>query len=189
MVQRCTNPKRSCYERYGGKGVRVCERWLRSVADFVADVGPRPSPKHTVDRIDNDGNYEPGNVRWATVWEQNNNRCSNKRVELNGRTMTIAEWAREIGVSPFTLSARLNRSKLSPNEALSAGTIVRDRRGERNNRAKLSDSDVRQIRALYGAGGVLQHELAARFGVTQSTIGSIVTGETWKHIANTEARP
>lgn len=75
MIQRCTNPNNAKYSYYGGRGIKVCARWLASFADFLADVGERPSPKLTLDRFpNNDGNYEPGNVRWATWSEQMRNR-------------------------------------------------------------------------------------------------------------------
>lgn len=73
MIQRCTNPKAENYARYGGRGVTVCERW-HDFTNFLADMGPKPSPKHTIDRIDNEKGYEPGNCRWATVTEQNRNQ-------------------------------------------------------------------------------------------------------------------
>lgn len=80
MNQRCGNPKAGNYERYGGRGIRVCERWKSSYADFLADVGRRPSPRHSLDRYpDNDGNYEPGNVRWATGKEQQANRRNSRK--------------------------------------------------------------------------------------------------------------
>jgi hypothetical protein len=78
MHSRCENPKEAGYKNYGGRGITVCERW-RSFENFYADVGDRPSPKHSIDRINNDGNYEPGNVRWATRTEQNRNRRPAKR--------------------------------------------------------------------------------------------------------------
>jgi hypothetical protein len=74
MKERCYNPRRKDYVNYGGRGITVCERWRDSFAAFYEDVGPRPSPNLSIDRIDNDGNYEPGNVRWATRSEQNKNR-------------------------------------------------------------------------------------------------------------------
>lgn len=81
MKQRCSNPRNDNYEYYGGRGVTVCDHWQRNYAAFRFWVGPRPSPKHSIDRIDPDGHYAPGNVRWATVSEQRNNRRDSTRRE------------------------------------------------------------------------------------------------------------
>lgn len=79
---RCENPKNSRFRRYGGRGITVCKRWIKSFANFLKDMGERPSPKHSIDRMDNDGHYKPSNCRWATAKEQANNRSTNsvKRV-------------------------------------------------------------------------------------------------------------
>lgn len=74
MIQRCENPNVKGYKNYGARGIKVCERWRRNYADFLSDMGRRPSRRHSIDRIENDGDYEPGNCRWATRFLQNTNR-------------------------------------------------------------------------------------------------------------------
>ena len=107
IIQRCTNSKAPNFKNYGAKGVTVCQSW-RDFASFYADMGPRPSRKHTIDRIDNAKGYEPSNCRWATRIEQNNHTSRNVHVTYDGRTQTVAQWARELGVAYHTLRNRLN---------------------------------------------------------------------------------
>jgi hypothetical protein len=109
MVQRCTNPRRRGYEHYGGRGIRVCDRWRNSFAMFLADMGPRPSAKHSIDRVDNDGHYEPGNVRWATRAVQARNTVRSRLLTLGERTMCLTDWARELGLGATSLAERLER--------------------------------------------------------------------------------
>lgn len=106
MRARCENPKSMYYANYGGRGIAVCERW-QAFEHFFADMGPRPSPKHSIDRINNDLGYEPGNVRWATRTEQNRNRRDIVPIEHNGRSMLMVDWAREAGIRHQTLKSRL----------------------------------------------------------------------------------
>lgn len=89
MVQRCTNPNAPHWERYGGRGIKCCARWL-VFANFYEDMGPRPSDKHSIDRIDNDGHYEPSNCRWATKSEQNQN--SGKKTGMTSRYVGVS-WS------------------------------------------------------------------------------------------------
>jgi hypothetical protein len=110
LKNRCFNPACKDYARYAGTGITVCAKWRDSFEEFFADVGRRPSPKHSIDRFPNPaGNYEPGNVRWATAREQAQNRRDNKCVTYDGRTMVIAEWARLLGCSGATLDKRIAR--------------------------------------------------------------------------------
>ncbi len=98
IKQRCTDPKVESYPRYGGRGIKMCERWNLSFEDFLEDVGPRPSPQHSIDRYPNkDGDYEPGNVRWATKTEQQNNMSSNRIVVYRDHEMTLTEAWRLAG--------------------------------------------------------------------------------------------
>ena len=102
MRARCNNPTSDRYPFYGARGIRVCKRW-DSFKSFMEDMGPRPSKAHSIDRIDNNGHYEPGNCRWATKKEQARNRRSSKFLEHGGVSKTAAEWAELAGVSQSTL--------------------------------------------------------------------------------------
>lgn len=107
MLQRCERPESPDFSRYGGRGISVCERW-HSFAAFLADMGAKPEGM-SIDRIDNDGNYEPGNCRWATKKEQGRNRRTNRKVTFNGETLTPAEWAERLGMSREVMHQRLKR--------------------------------------------------------------------------------
>lgn len=109
MVRRCTDPSRSYWPNYGGRGIKLYEPWLK-FENFLADMGLRPSLKHTIDRHpDNNGNYEPGNVRWATYTEQGRNRRTNKFLTYDGKTACISEWAEITGLSKTVIRERLLR--------------------------------------------------------------------------------
>lgn len=124
MKQRCSNPSNDRFKDYGGRGIKVCERW-KSFDSFLSDMGPRPVGT-TLDRWpDINGNYEPGNCRWATPKEQQNNTRNNLRLTLNGVTHNLTEWAKELAVNPHTLRCRIYRGW--PVE-LVLGNSVRPRR-------------------------------------------------------------
>jgi hypothetical protein len=109
LIARCTNPNNSRYARYGGRGIVVCERWAADFVNFLADMGRRPSPAHSIDRIDNDCGYGPDNCRWATRKEQCRNRSSSRFLEFRGEAKTSAEWAEDLGIGQSTLHFRLKQ--------------------------------------------------------------------------------
>lgn len=118
MRQRCYNPSAFGYSRYGGRGIKVCERW-QSFENFFDDMSPRPSPQHSLDRIDNDGDYCPENCRWATNKQQSRNMKTNVLLTVNDKTLCVTEWAELTGISRKTIYERLNRG-WSADRAVSA---------------------------------------------------------------------
>lgn len=108
MMDRCSNPSSKGYPRYGGRGISVCPRW-HSVDNFISDNEPLWSDGLTLDRENNDGNYEPSNCRWVTRKVQQNNRSSNNVLSFNGRSMTASQWAESLGISRNCLYARLKK--------------------------------------------------------------------------------
>lgn len=117
MIQRCHNPKNPKYKHYGARGITVCAEWRAECGfdGFFAHVGPKPTPKHSIERIKNDRGYEPGNVRWATQSEQMSNTRRTRLITANGRTQTLAEWERETGIQD--LAYRLEKGD-TPEEAV-----------------------------------------------------------------------
>lgn len=118
MIQRCTNPASQAYNDYGGRGIAVCDRWKGSFEAFYADMGPRPSPDHTLDRRNTDGNYEPGNCRWVTWDVQQNNRRNNVRVDHEDASETLSNVARRSGVTYQSLWVRVRKKGMSVEEAI-----------------------------------------------------------------------
>jgi hypothetical protein len=109
MKERCYYSRAECFENYGGRGIRVCDRWRNSFHAFYEDMGPRPSKMHSLDRIDNDGDYAPGNVRWATSATQASNRRGLRLLEFNGKKQTAAQWAPEVGLAQNAILGRIKR--------------------------------------------------------------------------------
>jgi len=105
MMRRCHTPTHKHFKNYGGRGITVCEQW-HNFENFLADMGKRVDGM-TLDRIDNSKGYSPDNCRWATMQTQQNNKRSNVNVSYNGKTQTIAAWARETGIPHYVISQRL----------------------------------------------------------------------------------
>ena len=122
MKSRCNNPKDKRYQRYGGRGIRICDRWMDSFSNFLSDMGQKPSSLHSIERLDGDKGYEPGNCVWATKFEQANNRSNNTRIEIDGRTQNINQWAKETGVNRTVILRRMKRG-ISGLELITKGVI------------------------------------------------------------------
>jgi hypothetical protein len=115
--KRCYVSSDPGFHNYGARGISMCPRWLEDFRSFYADMGARPSPKHSIERIDNNGNYDPYNCKWATRLEQNNNSRRNRFMEHNGKRQTVAQWSRDTGVPSRVIITKLNRG-ISPEEIL-----------------------------------------------------------------------
>jgi hypothetical protein len=107
MIERCYNKNHDKYANYGGRGIAVCARWRASFRDFLADMGQKPTPQHTIDRKDGNGNYEPNNCRWATKSEQRRNSRDNVYVEHNGKRVLLVDLTEQLGLSRDIVYGRL----------------------------------------------------------------------------------
>ncbi len=107
MKQRCLNPKNKKYSLYGGRGIKVCEKWLR-FEGFYEDMGERPKGRYSLERINGNGNYEPSNCKWATYSEQARNTTQNHYLTYDGKTLLIVEWAERLGWDPSVIRSRIN---------------------------------------------------------------------------------
>lgn len=107
MKRRCLNPKVVRFSHYGGRGILVCNKWLQ-FEGFLADMGIRPKGK-TIERLNNNGNYEPGNCAWGTIAEQSKNRSSTVLVTFKGKTLCLSDWAKKLRIKPNTLWYRARK--------------------------------------------------------------------------------
>jgi hypothetical protein len=126
MRQRCNNPKNPKYPNYGGRGIKICDRW-DDFRNYLNDMGERPSPKHSIDRIDNNGDYTPENCRWATNTQQTRNQRSNIKITLNGDSKCLSEWAEINNLSESCVRARIIRG-WNPSDAITKPLNIKFKR-------------------------------------------------------------
>lgn len=176
MMSRCYDPNSTSYKSYGAKGITVAEEW-HSFEQFVKDVGQKPSPEHSLDRIKGHLGYSKSNCRWATRKEQSRNTSKNKIIEYNGVSKTLIDWAEEYGMRADTLNRRLKKG-WSVEDALHKPLEEPGRKGEKNPKNKLSEQDVLDIfksKAKYD-------DIAKMYDVTESTVNSIKNRRTWAYL-------
>lgn len=133
MIERCTKPNHPHFKDYGGRGIRVHQAWIGDFSAFYAHVGPKPGEKYSLDRADNNGNYEPGNVRWATGSQQAKNKRSTHWIEIDGERKTVCEWAEAKGLHFTTICHRISRG-MTERDAVLAPPRLTGRRAGRNAR-------------------------------------------------------
>ena len=186
MRRRCMNPSDSGFRRYGGRGISICERW-ESFENFISDMGRKPSPSHSLDRINNAGNYEPSNCRWASQVVQGGNTRAVKVVETPNGKMSLRQAALLYKMNYSTVCGRINRSGWRVEDALTVKRGTNASRtpkpkGVNNLNAKLNDAAVAEIRSLYHSGGHALMALSHKFNVSQTLVAKIVNREIWKHL-------
>lgn len=121
IKQRCFDKNDTRYNDWGGRGITICDEWkddFQAFCDYVSKLENFGKVGYSIDRINNDGNYEPGNVRWVTKIVQNNNTRRNHYLTYNGKTQTIAQWAEELGINPYMVYSRINKYHWSVKDAL-----------------------------------------------------------------------
>ncbi len=163
MLDRCYNQNSTNYPRYGGRGITVCDRWRDGgFKAFFADMGPRPTPTHSIDRIDNNKGYSPDNCRWATKKQQSRNTRTNRYLTHNGVTATLSEWAEILGISPKTLRGRLYKG-ISVNDALKPKSLANTVTGDKAKSVVKDRND-----------GVGISELSRRYKIDRNTVKRIL---------------
>jgi len=167
MLARCRNKKLKNYHRYGGRGIKVCKRWLHSFENFLSDVGKKPSPNHSIDRINNNKGYYPKNVKWSTAIEQANNKQLCRKYRYKGLFITITQIARIENIGIERLRYNLKKFKTLSKAIKESKTFHYGK--------KLSEKEVAIIRKSKLSAKVL----AAEFNVSEASIRNVITKRTW----------
>jgi hypothetical protein len=125
IKKRCYDPSSKYYEHYGGRGIKVCDRWRYSFSNFYEDLGLRPSKDYSLDRINNNGNYEPSNCRWATKYTQVNNKRTNRKITIGNVTQSLKVWTDDLNIPYYNVKNRLNHYDWSLEESLELSSAKR----------------------------------------------------------------
>ena len=173
MKNRCLNSNQKAYKDYGGRGIKVCDRWLGKDGfnNFMLDMGYPPAG-YSIERVDVNGHYEPENCKWIPLKDQASNKRNSRYIVANGKTQTMAQWARELGCNPAAILYRL-QSGMSEEEAINTPL-------DRNHHRKLTDEQVVYVKTSYP--NKTAQALANEVGVSKKTILNILHGKIYTHI-------
>ncbi len=151
MVQRCTNPSHASWKYYGGRGILVCDEWLRSFETFLQDMGPRPSPLHSIDRIENNLGYSKDNCRWATKKQQNRNRRDTINITIDGKTQCLQDWCIQFSICRKTVEKRLKNGWSERDAIFTTPGTTKRKNTERHvyNGQLLSISELAEISSVH----------------------------------------
>lgn len=164
-MSRCNNPKATAYNLYGGRGIKVCDRWMESFSNFLEDMGERPQDT-SLDRIDFNGNYEPSNCRWANSVVQARNKRNNLIIDYDGTTMCLEAWAEELGIKSNSILTRLKRG-WSIGQAL-----LLEPRFEKEYDGRLSEDELKAL-VLAVEGGMKQTTYGKAIGMDASQVSRL----------------
>jgi len=167
MKSRVLNPKDAKYKDYGGRDIKICEAWVNSFETFYNDMGKRPSPSHSIDRIDVNGNYEPSNCRWATATEQANNRRNSVKFTYKGDIKSIPEFARQYGLPRGLISQRIYILGWDISKAIEHPCCIK----------RLTDQQILDIRSKYVPRKYTGLMLAKEYNVSLATIRKVIDSE------------
>mgnify|MGYP001005691449 CR=1 FL=1 len=169
---RCNNPNSTSYPNYGAKGIKVCARWSGhgGLKNFLIDMGAKPSYKHSIDRIDSNGNYEPSNCRWATKTEQARNTSSARLLTYKGETLPIKDWAEKLNIKYETLNSRVYKYGWSVEKAFETPAMI-------NNLEKSPSTIGQRIKAAREKAGLSQTQLAELLGYNTPTAISLIESD------------
>lgn len=181
IKRRCCDPNNCGYPRYGAVGIKICDKWINDFPAFYADMGPKPTPKHSIDRKDNDGNYEPGNCRWATTAEQARNKRNNHFFEFNGKRQTLPDWSREVGISHSTLINRIYKYGWTPEMAFT--TPIEDQLASHRPVTQLCVATGRELQRWPSVIVAAQHYGIMKRGIRRAAEGARQTagGFRWQY--------